>query len=240
MGPAIVMGSMAGGLYSQAINYLPGVSSDPSLYAMLGMGAMMSATLQAPLAGLLALLEMTASPALIMPAMLAVVSANMAAKSLFGQHSVFLQMLQDSGMVYRNDPVSLGLRRIGVTAAMNRRVVSCESEITPQYAQQLLSQEPQWILIRQKEDKALLMPGSNLAAYLENEELPEKIQLLEVPGQRQETLPVHSQATLYEARRVMDEYKVDAVYVRRPAGAGNFRILGVLQYQDVQASYAMR
>ena len=240
IGPAIVMGSMAGGLYSQLINYIPGINSDPSLYTMLGMGAMMSATLQAPLAGLLALLEMTASPALIMPAMLAVVSANMAAKSLFGQHSVFLQMLQDSGMVYRNDPVSLGLRRIGVTAAMNRKVVSCESEITSQYAQQLLSQEPQWIIIRQTEDKALLMPGSNLAAYLENEEVPEKIDLLEVPGQRQEVLPLHSQATLYEARRVLDEHKVDAAYIRRPTGAGNFRILGVLQRSDIQASYSMR
>jgi len=240
VGPAIVMGSLAGCLYSQLINHLPGVSSDPSLYAMLGMGAMMSATLQAPLAGLLALLEMTASPALIMPAMLAVVSANMAAKSLFGQHSVFLQMLQDSGMVYRSDPVSLGLRRIGVTAAMNRRVVSCDSAITAQYAEQLLREEPQWIVIRQEDDKALLMPGSNLAVYLEDEEVPEKIQLLEVPGQRQEIVPVHSQATLYEARRVMDEHKLDAVYIRRPAGAGSYRILGVLQRQDIQASYSMR
>ncbi|MDZ7735018.1 MAG: chloride channel protein [Gammaproteobacteria bacterium] len=240
IGPAIVMGSLAGGVYSQLINQVPGVSSDPSLYAMLGMGAMMSATLQAPMAALLALLEMTASPTLIMPAMLAVVSANLAAKTLFGQRSIYLQMLQDSGLVYRSDPLSLGLRRIGVTAAMNRRVVSCESEITLQYAQQLLKEEPQWIVIRQKEDKALLMPGSNLAAYLENEDLPEKIQLLEVPGQRREIVPVHSQATLYEARRVLDEHKVDAVYIRRPAGAGSYRILGVLQYQDIQASYSLR
>ncbi len=240
IGPAIVMGSLAGGIYSQLINHIPAVDADPSLYTMLGMGAMMSATLQAPLAGLLALLEMTASPTLIMPAMLAVVSANMAAKSLFGQRSVFLQMLQDSGLVYRNDPVSLGLRRIGATAVMNRKVVSCEPEITPQYAQQLLKEEPQWIVIRQKEDKTLLMPGSNLAAYLENGEPPEKIQLMEVPGQRQEILPVHSQATLYEVRRVMDEYKVEAVYIRRPIGAGSYRILGVLQRQDIQASYSLR
>ena len=240
IGPAIVMGSLAGGLYSQAINYLPAIDSEPTLYAMLGMGAMMSATLQAPLAGLLALLEMTGSPALIMPAMLAVVSANMAAKSLFGQRSVFLQMLQDSGLVYRNDPVSLGLRRIGVTAAMNRKVVISDPEITREHAKQLLNQEPQWIVIRQGTDKALLMPGSNLAAYIDEGEVPDKIQLTEVPGQRQEALPVHSQATLYEVRRIMDEYKIDAVYVRQRVGSGSYRTLGVLQRPDVQASYSLR
>ncbi|MCS3903299.1 CIC family chloride channel protein [Methylohalomonas lacus] len=240
IGPTIVMGCMAGGLFAQFVSQLPAVTADPVLYTVLGMGAMMSAALQAPLAALLALLEMTASPALIMPAMLAVVSANMAAKSLFGQRSVFLQMLQDSGMVYRSDPVSLGLRRIGVTAVMNRRVVSCDAEITAKYARQLLSQEPQWIVIRQSGDKDLLMPGSNLAAYLESESLPETIQLREVPGQRQEVVAVDSRATLYEARRLLDEYKVDAVYVRRPAGAGSYRILGVLQHQDIQASYSLR
>ncbi len=240
IGPTIVMGCMAGGLFAQLVSMLPAVTADPVLYTVLGMGAMMSAALQAPLAALLALLEMTASPALIMPAMLAVVSANMAAKSLFGQHSVFLQMLQDSGMVYRSDPVSLGLRRIGVTAVMNRRVVSCDAEITAKYAHQLLSQEPQWIVIRQPNDKDLLMPGSNLATYLESESLPDTIQLREVPGQRQEVMAVDSRATLYEARRLLDEYKVDAVYVRRPAGAGSFRILGVLQRQDIQASYSLR
>lgn len=241
IGPAIVMGSLAGCLYSQLINLLPVVDTETTLYTMLGMGAMMSAALQAPLAGLLALLEMTASPTLIMPAMLAVVSANMAAKTLFGQRSVYLQILQDSGLAYHSDPFSQGLRRIGVTAAMNRNVVSCEAAVTREFAHQLLQQEPQWIVIRQEENKAQLMPGSNLAAYLKNVEPPEKIQLLqEVPGQRQEALPIHPQATLYEARRIMDEYKIDAVYVRRKAGAGSYRILGVVQRQDIQASYSVR
>ncbi len=61
-----------------------------------------------------------------------------------------------------------------------------------------------------------------------------------MPGQRQEVVAVDSRATLYEARRLLDEYKVDAVYVRRPAGAGSYRILGVLQRQDIQASYSLR
>lgn len=240
IGPTVVMGCLAGGLYSQLINMLPLVDTHTALYAMLGMGAMMSATLQAPLAGLLALLEMTGSPGLIMPAMLAVVSANLAAKTLFGQRSIYLQMLQDSGLVYRSDPLTLGLRRIGVTAVMNHNVVSCKPEITLNHARQLLKQAPAWIVIRQEDDKALLLPGSNLAAYLENENPPEEISLLEIPGQRLEARPVHSQVTLYEAHRIMEENKIEAVYIRRPVSAGSYRILGVLQQQDIQTSYSIR
>ena len=53
---------------------------------MLGMGA----TLQAPLAALLALLELTGNQNIIFPGMLAIVSANLAARELFKSDSLFL------------------------------------------------------------------------------------------------------------------------------------------------------
>ena len=58
-------------------------ASSQLILAMLGMGAMMGAALQAPLAALLALLELTGNPLVLMPAMLAVVSANLTAKIVF-------------------------------------------------------------------------------------------------------------------------------------------------------------
>jgi CIC family chloride channel protein len=67
---------------------------------------MMSAALQAPLVGLLALLELTANPYLILPPMLAVVSANITAREIFQQDSVFAMLMRDAGLDYRNDPIS--------------------------------------------------------------------------------------------------------------------------------------
>jgi len=59
---------------------------------MLGMGAMMGATLQAPLAALLAMLELTANPNIILPGMLAVVVSGIVSSHLFGRESVFLTL----------------------------------------------------------------------------------------------------------------------------------------------------
>jgi CIC family chloride channel protein len=120
IGPTIVIGAMVGGLFAHGIEYIPGLSSAQGLFVMLGMGAMMSAALQAPLAGLIALLELTANPHLILPAMLAIVSANITAKEIFKQDSVFSMLMRDAGFDYRNDPVSQSLRRIGVSSLMNR------------------------------------------------------------------------------------------------------------------------
>lgn len=111
------MGCLLGACFAKPIVIVPGVAAHPALYAMLGMGTMMGAVLQAPL---LALLEMTGNPLIIMPGMLAVVSANPTAKIVFKQESVFTHLIRDAGLDYRQDPLSQSLRRIGVAAVMNR------------------------------------------------------------------------------------------------------------------------
>jgi CIC family chloride channel protein len=108
--PTIVMGAMVGGVFAYGSEYVPGLSSANGLFVMLGMGAMMSAVLQAPLAGLMALVELTANPHLVLPAMLAVVSANIVAKEVFHQDSVFAMLMRDTGLDYRNDPLAQSLR----------------------------------------------------------------------------------------------------------------------------------
>jgi len=65
---------------------------------MLGMGAMMGATLQAPLAALLAMLELTGNPHLILPGMLAIVAASLAAKKIFRCESIFAMQLREMGI----------------------------------------------------------------------------------------------------------------------------------------------
>ena len=70
------MGAMAGGCAGVMLNEYTLTSSSGAIYAMLGMGAFMGATLNAPLAALTALLELTANPHIILPGMLAIVAAD--------------------------------------------------------------------------------------------------------------------------------------------------------------------
>ncbi len=54
-----------------------------SSYALLGMGAMMGASLQAPLAALIAIVELSYSPGIILSGMLVIVVAQLTASEVF-------------------------------------------------------------------------------------------------------------------------------------------------------------
>ncbi len=101
IGPTLVMGAMLGGLLGELGNALaPGEASVPGLYVMLGMAAMMAAVLQAPLAALVAVLELTANPGVTLPAMLIIVVATLTVSHVFRQRSVFLSLLAGLGIDY--------------------------------------------------------------------------------------------------------------------------------------------
>ncbi len=76
IGPVLMLGGIAGAILGALVGlFSPG--SDPAFYVLLGMGAMMGATLQAPLAALMALLELSNNPNIILPAMIIIVIASL-------------------------------------------------------------------------------------------------------------------------------------------------------------------
>ena len=95
IGPSLVMGGAVGGfteiLLSDWHSFYTGHSG---FYAMIGMVAMMGAVLRAPLAALVALIELTGNLNIILPGMIAVVSGEIAARSLLGDASAFTAMLK--------------------------------------------------------------------------------------------------------------------------------------------------
>jgi CIC family chloride channel protein len=90
IGPTLFVGGAAGSAMGVLFAILePIESASPTFYAMVGMVAMMGATLRAPLAALIALLELTANPNIILPGMLAVASAELTNRLAIGKDSVF-------------------------------------------------------------------------------------------------------------------------------------------------------
>ncbi|MEQ8230775.1 MAG: chloride channel protein, partial [Gammaproteobacteria bacterium] len=246
IGPSVVLGSLAGGCFAAVVEPLPGISSAAAMYAMLGMAALMGAVLQAPLAALLALLEMTGNPHIILPAMLAVVSAALTARIAFGQESVFTLMLRDAGLDYRHDALSQGLRRVGVAAVMNRSFERAARALPRADAIALLQRGPHWVIVEHDEERLYLLRAADLARYCEAsqedaaEQKEDIIDLVAIPAERLELRPVHLQATLHEAREVMDREGVDALYVRRQQAPMTFRTFGIVHRADVETGYALR
>ena len=91
---------------------------------------MMGASIQAPLAALTAMIELTYSPQIVMPGMLAVVIAGLTASELFGKESIFSAVLKAAGMDYNADPVTQALGRIGVASVMQRNYARTGAQLS--------------------------------------------------------------------------------------------------------------
>ncbi len=98
IGPSLVLGGAAGGLLGVlAPHWVPFTLASERFYAVVGMASMMGAVLKAPLAALLALLELTGNPEIILPGMTAVVTADLAARQWLGRESVFEHLVRLAG-----------------------------------------------------------------------------------------------------------------------------------------------
>ena len=238
--PSLFIGGMIGclvGLMIQVVNF---PVSPPGFYVMPGMAAMMGATLQAPLAALLALIELTGNVNIIFPGMLAVISANLAAKELFTRESVYLSQIKGIGLDYKNDPVSQSLRRLAVTSVMNKSFVIVDSEVDCGEAEELLTKtNPHWLIVNKEEEK-LLMPAADLAHFLKNNEDEKAVNLLEIPSNRRQIVPVRKQATLQQALMTIEEASAEAVYILGFMGFSSDPIYGVATKQDITEAYRMK
>ncbi|MDX1381525.1 MAG: chloride channel protein, partial [Xanthomonadales bacterium] len=245
IGPTLFMGAMLGALFGTLAGYLPLTPEHQvGLFALLGMGAMMSGSLQAPLAALTAMLELTDHPGIILPGMLVVVIAGLTASEVFGKESQFLTMLRASGLAYGSDPVVQALRRIGVASVMDRSLAQVGREISAAQARAVLADRPRFLLIGGESGGAtggqLLMPSAHLAGYLDAREpdrADDPVDLLAIPAQRLHTATIGLQANLQEAAAALAGDAVEALVVKRRTVAGTHRVYGALTPEMVDNAY---
>ena len=168
IGPVLVIGSAAGALFGIFGVWLwPEKAADPGLFAMIGMAAMMGAVLQAPLAALMALLELTHHPHILLPGMLAVVVSGLTARQLCRCDGFFISV-KLHGLHPLQQPLMQALSRVSVPAVMERSLVRTRRRVDREQARTLLEANPVWILIeRSSDDKpTLALKAADLARWL--------------------------------------------------------------------------
>ncbi len=253
IGPVLFLGTCLGGIFGLLIRLVfPDLQVDTGFYSLLGMGAVMGASLQAPLAALTAMMELTHSPQIIMPGMIAIVIANLTASEVFRKKSLFLSMLEANDVNVYTNPISQTLRRIGVGSVMNKSVVQVEQQIRPEQIEQILADNPEWLLIADNENQyKQLMPAIELVKYMEQQReeglmaenennSDEWVDLLEIPARRIEIASIHLQATLEEALNELDKDDLDALYVKRINTPGIVHIYGVLTREQIESAYQFK
>ena len=227
IGPQLLIGACIGGFIGIVGNGLfPDSIHNNGIYVLLGMAAMMGAVLNAPLAALMAVLELTYSPGVIFPSMLIIVVACVLTRHLCECDGIFVAQLQIKGTRLSISPVKQTLGAIGVRSAMTSAFTECASKVTAATARDLLTSDPLWVMI-DTGDAPLLLRSADLALALEifkedhdvikiNSMVAKSgflIDLLEIPAQRFNILPISELASLFEAKRLLDDHPDHALLV---------------------------
>lgn len=232
--PSLFIGAAAGGVVGLiGAQLFPDNTASVGLYVMIGMAAMMAATLQAPMAALMALLELTGNPNIILPGMLAVIAATLTTSEVFKRPSIFITLLRSRGLDYRHNPLEQNQRRIGITSLMTTSFVRFGQHISHQQAAEVLTTAPQWIIVENDNGPVALLPTPDLQRYIEQtattaDRPSEAINLLAIPGQRLQLAGLHCQATAQQAVKTLAETQAEALYIWRPSAPQILRIEGIV------------
>lgn len=259
IGPALFIGACLGGSIGVLADFFYGDGTTSAsyigFYALLGMGAMMGATLQAPLAALTAIMELTYNPGIIMPGMLVIVVSQLTASEIFNKQSLFISMLRSNGLDYSINPVMQVLRGVGVASVLDTKFERHDPLMSQLDAELLIQGDNNWIIVNDKEGHvSSLMPVTELAKFMQTEsfereeersndsqdaEVQDKeINLLEMPAKRLQLSMISLQANLMQAHDYFEEGE-EALYVVFDEGNATFdsRIYGILTREDVEEAY---
>ena len=256
IGPMVVIGACAGGalgVVGQAL--VPGASAAPAFYAMLGAVAMMGACLQAPLAALMTILELTGNPNMILPGMAAVISAFLIARVVFRQEPLFVSILHARGIDYRVDPVALALERTGVAAVMSRHFVVLDAgaqsapiapgapdergQTTARSLAQLLENAPDWVIVTAGREIRAIWATDRLAARIAAARPgPDGVTVL--PDDAAPFAAVLLHATLGEALADLDRAGADIAVVSAATHPQRHQLQGVISRARIESAVRYR
>lgn len=229
IGPNILIGACIGSALGGLGAYLyPELASQRSFYVLLGMGAMMGAVLNAPLAALMTLLELSNNTAMIFPGMLAITVATLTNSEIFKQRSAYQTTFFQLKQLLPTDPISLALQRTGVASLMQRNIATSMDQIPEEEARQLLAKPCRWYVIGSNDDTLQLSHGDDLREHIKNTLKRDHQGLIDLTGLHTEPVAeLNIQATLREALTLMNQHEVDALYVSGYYTGGKSPLSGI-------------
>ena len=232
IGPTLVIGAACGGILAHlSFAISPESAASPAFYVMLGMAAMLAATLRAPLAALVIVLELTLDSGVVLPAMLIVVIATWTTRRVFRQRSVFLTMLAALGL---ERLPSEHLLRAPVGSIMERSIVRLPDVMNVRAAADALAGNPEWVVVENDDgNMRCLLKAGDLARHLRTTSEKE-VHLMLLSAEPKDALGIDIDATLRDAQDVFTRSGVEALYVRRTA-SGTAMIGGVLTRAAINA-----
>lgn len=131
IGPSLLIGATIGGIVGQiGATLSPSVGAEHSLYAVLGMASCMGVLLNAPLAAILAAIELTRNIDAAMPAFLCVVASAITYSTIFRQGALH-RSLARAEEIAQESPIEQLLHRTHVASCWDRNFawIKCDIQL---------------------------------------------------------------------------------------------------------------
>lgn len=229
IGPAMAAGGLLGAIIASLSDQMQ-IDTELSNYALIGMAAMMSSIIHAPLAALVAVFEWSSSSHILTAAMLVIVGSELMMRTVFKRKSIFDRMLSLQGMS-RN---TLAYRRIlmsaGVEDSMNRSFALVAENLAETEQQELMI-ENCW-LIQRVDGKLQLSRGMREVQH----ESDSKFTQAELPLERESNWSfvstVRDRSNLLQAMDIMAKDEVSALIATQRGVP-----VGVITYAAIQAKF---
>jgi len=221
VGPTLGIGAIAGALVGAIVmQVLPGehLGSD---FILMGMAGFMAASLNAPLAALLAIVELSGQLELVVPAMIVITIASIVSRQLCKNKSIFTMQLDAQNLPYSKPPIEESLQNIGVLAVMKDNLLILEQATTPSLIEALMNSHERQLIINKEFD-----PFTQVTHYYWAELDRDLSVALNTPLDPQVTendptemlvlhklIAVNHQVTLAEAYLALVEQRSGAVYI---------------------------
>lgn len=226
IGPTLGIGAIAGALMVHPVGLIYPDVNYVGDYSLMGMAGMLAATLNAPLAALLTIIELSNQLQLALPAMVVITSAYITSSQFLKNRSIFLQQLEFQKLPYQVSPVESILQKHGVLSHMETNFVLTDDNDTDTVRNMLADLPGQdHLIIRpsdSNEDFKLVEIDLNLHP-LEDEGLAFKT--TSMPA-------IDSQATLSEAYFALSERREGAVYIYHKT---EDKVIGLLAFDKIRA-----
>jgi H+/Cl- antiporter ClcA len=228
IGPIIGIGAIAGTCVSVlTTGYLPGENLAGD-YALMGMAGFLAATLNAPLAALLTVVELSNQLEVVVPAMIVITTACVFSGQFFNNRSIFVMQLEQQGLKYRKPPIEKSLQRIGVIGVLQENIKVYQQECSPEVLSALKKIELlNHVIIQTSQQSESATPCSTFS-WLKLEHNPSDSSVKIVPVQ---LIPLQSQSTLAEAYLALIEQRDGGVYIYNDDPND---IIGIITFEQIR------
>ena len=138
-GPALFLGAMMGTVFGIGAQELLGMTVSPAVYGVVGMGAVISRVIGAPITTILIVFELTGSYSLMTAVMVSVVVGSAVTREFFN-HSYFYHQLRVRGIEPETSHIQQILSEMSVFALITKQTVSVTADMTVTVARHALIQ----------------------------------------------------------------------------------------------------